>query len=99
MMNKELFNEIFIALIGTDTDEYGEKYTSVYKWGIADFKDEFIEKINTLEKFYHINEEIISAMLITNFEDICGLLNNEIDYIKLYGVSKKILDIFTNNNK
>lgn len=94
MITNELFDEIFIALKGTDTDEYGKKYSSVYEYELADFKDEFIEKLNTLEKFYHNNKEIISAILIMTFDDICGIYYGEIDYGKLEEVSKKILNMF-----
>lgn len=100
MMNKELFNEVFIALIGTDTDEYGEKYTSVYKWELLDFSEDLINTINKLEKFYHINEDILSAYIISNMEDICGLFRDDkLDYDRLNELCKLILDEFYNKNK
>lgn len=100
VLNNDIFDEIFKALLGSDTDGYGEKYSHCYKWELLDFSEDLINTINKLEKFYHINEDILSAYIISNMEDICGLFRDDkLDYDRLNELCKLILDEFCNKNK
>lgn len=87
----EFTDIIFEALIGDDTDEYCEKYSSVYYWECCEFWKDLKSTCKVLHQCYWIESSYITSYIITNFYYICGYKNEINDIAKLTNISRNIL--------
>lgn len=91
---QDKLNEIFIALYGTDTDEYGEKYKEVYRHEVKGMEKDFYKYIELMRKMsLSVSvDELAKFVVWTELEHI-GYSQHKIisDYERLKGIVLELI--------
>ena len=91
---QDKLNEIFIALYGTDTDEYGEKYKEVYRHEVKGMEKDFYKYIELMRKMsLSVSvDELAKFVVWTELEHI-GYSRHKIisDHERLKGIVSELI--------
>lgn len=93
---QDKLNEIFIALYGTDTDEYGEKYKEVYRHEVKGMEYDFYEYIKLMQGMpFEISVKDLAKFVVwTEFNCIGNThYDKNIDFEKLKEIVSELISL------
>lgn len=91
---KDKLDEIFVALYGTDTDEYGEKYSEVYRYEVKGMEKDFHRYVKLMGgmPFNTTIEDLAKFVVWTECEHIGNTQHNKkIDFVKLMEIVSELM--------
>lgn len=93
---KDKLDEIFVALYGTDTDEYGEKYSEVYRYEVKNMERDFYNYIKVMQGMpFNVSAEDLAKFVVwTECEHIGNIQHNKnMDFVKLMEIVSELIDL------